>query len=82
MQDSTAQQPPLEVEDLISIPPTVYVACPKKTGLHTRVDKCPDCPHWAGVGDRFPGAAPMAFSARYTLKCAHPVNRPMLEIDE
>lgn len=69
-------------EELLHIPPTVLVPCPLALGPLTRLDKCPACPHWAGLAKRFEDSAKKPFAVQYLLRCKSPRVIPLQEVLE
>lgn len=68
-------------EEKLEIPENVLVHCPlvehrlRPMGAH-----CPECPHFRGLSDRFPGSA-HKFAVRYTILCAgEPTKRQLCEL--
>ena len=68
-------------EELIHLPPNVVVPCPLTHPRATRMDKCPACPHWRGVVDRFDDTSKQPFAVRYLLRCAAPRSLTMTEFE-
>lgn len=67
---------------MVDIPRTALVRCPKAAGDLTPVQDCVVCPAFAGLGDRFPGS-PHPFRVRYQVRChAEPINREILILKE
>lgn len=77
----TTNTPPAESEELLHIPPSVLVGCPKAAGRLTRLEKCPGCEHFAGLADRFGDGSKQPFAVRYLLSCGHPRNLPLSELE-
>lgn len=65
----------------LELPPEVHVACPLIAGKLRRVEKCPGCEHFAGLADRFGDGSAQPFAARYLLRCKHPRNLPLIEVE-
>lgn len=68
-------------DETLEIPPGVHVACPLVPGKLRRLEKCPGCEHFAGLGDRFGEGSEQPFAVRYLLKCRHPRHLPLTEIE-
>ena len=68
---------------LVDVPDAALVHCPVR-GFHlARVVQCIDCPHFAGLDDRFPAASGIAFAQRYVVRCAaEPVKRNVVMLAE
>lgn len=68
--------------ELLHIPHDVLVPCPLVHGPLTRLDKCPACPHWAGMAQRFEDKAGKPFALQYLLRCKAPRVIPLQEVIE
>jgi len=78
MTDTTAAAPP--PEDMLQIPPNVYVGCPLLPGKLVGLARCPGCQHFAGLADRFGDGSTQPFAVRYLLRCGCPRNLPIVEV--
>ena len=68
--------------DTVEVPESVRVRCPLvEFRLRSMGEHCPNCPHFRGLTDRFPGSK-HRFAVRYMLLCAaEPVKREIFEMD-
>jgi len=71
-----------ESSELIQIPASALVHCPKVDFKLARVGACVGCEHFTGLADRFPGGS-HPFAVRYTVGCvARPTMREIKELAE
>lgn len=82
MTETTAPPPPEGTEEMLQLPANVLVPCPLASGKLTRLEKCPACPHWAGLAQRFPDEAKKPFAVQYMLRCKSPRVIPLQEVAE
>lgn len=70
-------------EQEIHVPDSVRIRCPLVSFKLRKVDDhCPDCPHFRGLVDRFPGSTSHAFVVRYAVMCVgEPVKRELQELE-
>lgn len=68
-------------EDMLEIPANVMVPCPLAHPRLTRVDKCPACPHFVGLGDRFGETSKHPFAVRFMVRCGHPRSLALVETE-
>lgn len=70
-------------EQEIHVPDNVRVRCPLVGFKLRKVEEhCPECPHFRGLADRFPGSE-HRFVVRYTVLCAgEPAKRELHELEE
>lgn len=67
--------------DMIDVPDTAYVRCPKSAFKLVQVSNCHVCSGFSGLADRFPGAE-MAFAKRFLVLCRYePMKRELFEIE-
>lgn len=68
--------------ETIEIPETARVRCPLvEFKLRLIAAHCPTCPHFKGLGDRFPGSK-LPFDKRYLLLCQGAItNREVYEME-
>lgn len=68
-------------DDSVEVPAQAMIQCPLVRFELRPVADCADCPKFAGLEDRFPGANKMTFQQRYVVKCSgEPVKRTVLMI--
>lgn len=70
-------------EDMVEIPASIRVACPLVAfKLRSLGEHCPQCEHFRGLQDRYPGNSKIAFHARYTVACSgEPTKRQLFEVE-
>jgi len=69
-------------DETVELPPSALVECPL-VGFNLRpLARCPECPKFGGLEDRFPNGK-MAFQHRYVLRCfGEPVKRAIRVVAE
>ena len=69
----------------IEVPDSVLVRCPLVDFTLRRVaSRCPGCPHFHGLADRFPGSNHIPPAKRYLVLCGEPlpVKRELFELED
>lgn len=66
----------MPVGDDVTIPESVRVRCPIKAFALRRASLCDGCPHFAGLAEQL-GNERLPFHRRYTVRCAHPIEREL-----
>jgi hypothetical protein len=77
------ETPQTDSEDMLQIPSNVHVPCPLYPGKLRRLEHCVACEHGARplLVDRFDDSSKQPFSVRYMLRCKHPRNLQLAEVD-
>ena len=72
-----------EPQDLIEVPTSALVRCPKVQFNLTPAANCSACTSFSGLADRFPASEHLPFARRFLILCRHePTKRELFELAE